>query len=94
MGCNGNKTEACGNNNIMSVYQDPTFLPDDTSTISDYAPLGCWTDDSAQGRALGYPMDDIEGDGMTTELCLQTCKDNGFPFAGTEFGSKCAIYTP
>ncbi len=86
--CTGNSSETCGGDNILSVYQDPTFLPLDTTTIADYVPLGCWTDDSSLGKALGFPQDDVFGSGLTTEKCLQACKDEGYPLAGTEFSGK------
>ncbi|KAK3302010.1 WSC domain-containing protein [Chaetomium strumarium] len=87
--CNGNSTETCGGNGIFSVYQDPTFLPVEDVTIEDYHPLGCWSDDSSMGRALVYRQDKVDGASLTTEKCLQACRDGGFPFAGTEFGGEC-----
>ncbi|KAK3943042.1 WSC domain-containing protein [Diplogelasinospora grovesii] len=87
--CTGNSSEICGGSNIISVYQDPTFLPVDKTTTLDYVPLGCWTDDSSIGRALGYPQDQLNSSTMTTETCLQACKDGGFPFAGTEYSGEC-----
>jgi hypothetical protein len=84
--CNGNNTQTCGGNGIFSVYQDPTFLPVEDVTLEDYDPLGCWSDDSSMGRALVYRQDKVDGASLTTEKCLQACRDGGFPFAGTEFG--------
>lgn len=89
--CSGNQSEICGGNDILSVYQDPTFQPVNTSTISDYVALGCYTDDSSIGRTLANQVDTADASNMTTELCLQTCKDGGFPFAGTEYGSRCPV---
>ena len=91
--CSANSSEICGGDNTLSVYQDPTFLPINNQTIADYASLGCWTDDSSLGRALGYPQDAVFGNSMTTETCLQACKDGGYPFAGTEFSGKIFITT-
>ncbi|KAK3505006.1 WSC domain-containing protein [Neurospora crassa] len=87
--CTGNSSQVCGGTDIISVYQDPTFLPDDEVTVADYDHLGCWTDDSEYGRALAYPQDQLEGSTLTTEKCLQACRDGGYPFAGTEFGGEC-----
>lgn len=86
--CNGDKTQTCGGNSIFSVYSDPTF-PVEEVTIEDYDTIGCWTDDSSMGRALTYRQDKVDGATLTTEKCLQACKDGGFPFAGTEFGGTC-----
>jgi len=68
----------------LSVYQDPTFPADDTSTISDYQPSGCWTDDSSSGRTLVY-MQDLDPSTMTVEECLFACKDAGYALAGVEY---------
>ncbi|KAK3692812.1 WSC domain-containing protein [Podospora appendiculata] len=87
--CTGNKSENCGGNNIISIYQDPTYTPFEDVTVQDYAPLGCWTDDSPYGRALGYPQDQLNSQTLTTSDCLNACKDGGFPFAGTEYGGEC-----
>lgn len=84
--CNGNKTETCGGDKTFSVYQDPTFEPIEDVTIQDYDPLGCWTDSSNLGRALVYRQDQVAGATLTTEKCLQACRDGGFPFAGVEYG--------
>ncbi|KAK5627899.1 hypothetical protein RRF57_003614 [Xylaria bambusicola] len=69
---------------------DPTFpSPEDQTDISEYAPVGCWTDDSSQGRALFYRQDNLASSEMTNEKCLKSCLDGGFPFAGTEYGGEC-----
>lgn len=89
--CNGNKSEVCGGDNKLSVYQDTTFLPIDDTTTGDYANLGCYYDDSNIGKALSYSQDAVNGNGLTTETCLAACKKGGYPFAGTEFGG---MYPP
>lgn len=85
--CTGNKSETCGGNNLYSVWQDTTFVTTGDDTVSDYVPLGCYTDDSSVGRTLGYSMD-VDSDTMTTETCLEACLDAGYPFAGTEYGGQ------
>jgi hypothetical protein len=87
--CTGNSSQTCGGNDLLSVYEDPTFAPTGVVTISDYAPLGCWTDDSDQGRALVWPQDQLDASTMTVEGCLTACKAEGYPFAGVEYGSEC-----
>ena len=86
--CSGNSSQTCGGDSILSVYQDPTFLPLEEASVEDYSPLGCWTDDSSQGRALVYKQD-LDGATLTTQKCLQKCRDGGYPFAGAEFGGEC-----
>lgn len=86
--CSGNTSETCGGFDILSVWQDPTFEPVDNSTISDYVAVGCYTDNSTVGRTLSFQVDIADTASMSTETCLQTCKDGGYPFAGTEFARK------
>jgi len=89
--CTGNNSQTCGGSNIVSVYQDPTFLPHDDVIVEDYDSMGCWTDDTDYGKALAYPQDQINGPGMTVEKCLHACKDGGYPFAGVEYGGMCSL---
>lgn len=84
--CSGNKSENCGGNNALSIYQDPTFPKNpDEVTIEDYVPLGCYTDSSEKGRALARQ---IKVEDNTNPKCLSACKSQGYPFAGTQYGSK------
>ncbi|KAL7901012.1 WSC domain-containing protein [Trichoderma sp. SZMC 28014] len=85
--CNGNKSETCGGNNILSVWQDPTF-PTKQVTIGDYKAAGCYSDNSQQGRALSWSAN-VDASTFTTESCLAACEAEGFPLAGTEYGSEC-----
>ena len=90
--CTGNPSQTCGGSNIISIYQDPTFLPLSEGTIDDFVPLGCWTDDSQYGRALAYPQDHVNGGSLTTHSCLGACAQGGFPFAGTEYGGMYLLH--
>ncbi|KAI8626948.1 WSC domain-containing protein [Xylariaceae sp. FL1651] len=88
--CTGNSSETCGGNTEVNIWMDPTFPPlDGQENISEYVPVGCWTDDSSQGKALFYRQDNLNASTMTTETCLQSCLTGGFPFAGTEYGGEC-----
>ncbi|KAM3070359.1 hypothetical protein ACMFMG_010190 [Clarireedia jacksonii] len=87
--CTGDKTEVCGGFDILSVYQDTTFPTVDESTISDYLPMGCWSDLGPHGRTLAWKQDQIPNANMTTEACLSACKQGGYAFAGTEYSQEC-----
>ena len=86
--CTGNSSESCGGNDIISIYQDPTFKPVDDSVISDYMPLGCYSEGTS-GRSLAWRQDQLSSTNLTVEECLFACKDGGYSFAGVEFGSEC-----
>ncbi|KAH6653843.1 WSC domain-containing protein [Truncatella angustata] len=86
--CDGNSNETCGGNTQINIYQDPTFLPVNETTVEEYVALGCYTDSSTLGKALFYKQELAPGD-VTTETCLASCLAGGFPFAGTEYGQEC-----
>jgi hypothetical protein len=89
--CTGNSSESCGGNSFISVYQDPTFPPDNTSVITDYQPSGCWTE-SGQGRTLIFRQNQVDGSTMTVESCLFACKAGGYPLAGVEFSVSKVLF--
>ncbi|KAJ8127536.1 hypothetical protein O1611_g6100 [Lasiodiplodia mahajangana] len=92
--CTGNSSETCGGDTQVNIWMDPTFPPlADQTDISEYVPVGCWTDDSSDGKALFYRQDSLASDAMTTETCLQACLAGGFPFAGTEYGNGTDLAT-
>ncbi len=86
--CTGDKTEICGGSDYISVYQDPTFPTVDDSIISDYKPLGCYSE-GINGRSLAWRQDQLSTTNLTVEECLFACKDGGYSFAGVEFGQEC-----
>ncbi|RWA14211.1 hypothetical protein EKO27_g890 [Xylaria grammica] len=88
--CTGNSSETCGGDTQINIWMDPTFPPlKDQTDISEYVPVGCWTDDANEGKALFYRQDNLDSPTLTTEKCLQSCLSGGFPFAGTEYGGEC-----
>ncbi|KAI4597013.1 hypothetical protein KJ359_004924 [Pestalotiopsis sp. 9143b] len=87
--CDGNKTEVCGGDTAVNVYQDPTFLPVADATVDEYVALGCYTDGSSLGKALFYQQAMADTSAVTTEACLTRCLAGGFPFAGTEYAREC-----
>ncbi|KAF7930040.1 hypothetical protein BELL_0253g00090 [Botrytis elliptica] len=87
--CTGDNTESCGGNDILSVYQDTTFPTVDSTTISDYTPMGCYSDLGPNGRTLAWKQDQILDADLTIEACLQACKEGGYAFAGVEYSQEC-----
>jgi hypothetical protein len=86
--CTGNSSEVCGGTDIISVYQDPTFLPVDDTIITDYKPLGCYSDLGPDGRTLAWQQT-VDATALTVETCLTACKQEGYPFAGVEYAQEC-----
>lgn len=84
--CSGNKSETCGGDKALSIWQDPTFPKSrEVVTVDAFKSLGCFTDNSSKGRTLSWPVK-VEGSPLTTRKCLAACEKGGFPFAGTEYG--------
>ena len=67
---------------------DPTFPPATAAQIQDYVPQGCYSDNSAYGRALVYRQDQLNKTTLTTEQCLGACLYSGYPLAGTEYSGE------
>ncbi|KAK2050561.1 WSC-domain-containing protein [Colletotrichum somersetense] len=87
--CTANSTETCGGDGAFSVWQDTTFPPSTGVTINDFESLGCYTDDTDHGRTIAERQDQVASDTMTPSTCLQACADDGYPFAGLEYGGEC-----
>ncbi|TVY84936.1 WSC domain-containing protein [Lachnellula suecica] len=86
--CTGNNSEICGGNDIISIYQDPTFPSVNQADISDYQPLGCYSEGTS-GRSLAWRQDQVSSTSLTIESCLSACKTGGYSIAGVEFGQEC-----
>lgn len=86
--CTGNSSQTCGGNDIISVYQDPTFPIVDDTTISDFQSIGCYSEGS-NGRSLAWRQDQVSSTSLTIESCLSACKKGGYSFAGVEFAQEC-----
>ncbi|GJC95339.1 WSC domain-containing protein [Colletotrichum higginsianum] len=87
--CTANNTQTCGGDGAFSVWQDPTFPSSAGVSINDFKSIGCYTDDTDHGRTIAERQDQVAFDTMTPALCLQACADDGYPFAGVEYGGEC-----
>ena len=85
--CSGNNSETCGGFDRISIYMDPTFAPTDKTTISDYVSMGCYTE-GYNGRAVAFQQNQVNSSTLTTEICLQTCKNSNYPLAATEYAGQ------
>ena len=48
---------------------------------------GCYSDNSANGRALGYQQPD--NNTLTVESCIAMCSSQGYTIAGMEYSKQC-----
>ncbi|EPS39555.1 hypothetical protein H072_6644 [Dactylellina haptotyla CBS 200.50] len=84
--CAGDSSQICGGSSRLSIYQNtkwsPTVVPAD---VLGWQYSGCWSEIS--GRAIrGYSFSST---GMSTSLCISTCKSKGYTVAGLENGNEC-----
>lgn len=49
-------------------------------------PVGCYSE-GPNGRTLYWQQDDVDAAHLDVNECLIACRDEGYPFAGVEFGS-------
>ncbi|TLD23076.1 hypothetical protein PspLS_07277 [Pyricularia sp. CBS 133598] len=95
LACTGNKSQVCGGNNRLSIYEDPTFPAAASVTVDDYKNIGCHFGSlNPGGRALVYRVQDVTGQPWNRETgsntkCIAGCMSRGFPYAGTEYGGEC-----
>ncbi|OCF41274.1 hypothetical protein I317_04932 [Kwoniella heveanensis CBS 569] len=81
--CGGNSTEYCGGQTTAALYN----TSDVTVTINKPDGwVGCWTDNSNSRTLQGYAYN---ASPMSSKACRIACANQGFAYAGTEFGSQC-----
>jgi hypothetical protein len=72
----------------LNVYRNTLIpVPGAQASILGYSYLGCYTDPSAASRMLSRYS--FSNTAMTQTLCVSTCLDRGFGFAGVEYGKEC-----
>jgi hypothetical protein len=100
MPCSGNAFEKCGAGNRMSVFSIgnvTVFQPPKTvATTGNWTYVGCWTDNTAQKKALSWDVP--QSTNNSAEICLSKCREYGYPTGGMQFGIECgcsvSVYWP
>uniref|UniRef100_A0A8W8I6X5 WSC domain-containing protein n=1 Tax=Magallana gigas TaxID=29159 RepID=A0A8W8I6X5_MAGGI len=80
--CAGDRTQACGGNYRIAVYENPQYIP---TAIVRKEFVGCYIDQKA--RILGEKM--TSHTAMTVNSCRKTCSDLNFKYYGVEYISQC-----
>ncbi|KAL1855051.1 hypothetical protein Plec18170_004465 [Paecilomyces lecythidis] len=75
MACPQASSEICGGPNALSLY---TIIPV-------WQDIGCYSDTTLK-RTLSQSYNVA---GLTVEKCQGVCQDNGYIYAGLEFGNQC-----
>ncbi|KAI0052424.1 WSC-domain-containing protein [Auriscalpium vulgare] len=92
--CGGNSSEICGAPNRINLYTNelpgPSVLPSFEVGIRTWDYVGCFADNTSE-RTLPYQATSTSGFFATAEEvgCAVVCDDQGYYYAGTEFGSEC-----
>ena len=88
MPCSGNKTELCGGNNRLSVYNLTTYVPPTTvKQVGTYLSQGCYNE-ASNGRLLSGASY-TNAANMTVESCVNFCNAKGSDYAGVEYAEEC-----
>lgn len=83
--CAGSPSEICGAANRVTVYGRELEMPSD---VGDYVYQGCYIDSSVTGQhsLIGKVSYDPT---MTLQKCRLACEEDGYPWFGVEFGTRC-----
>lgn len=96
MPCAGNSTQICGGPNGINILNSTTPVGPGTggpvqgvneTAILPFKYQGCYTDNSASGRALMNQRPDDSN--MTVESCISACSARGYTIAGMEYSQQC-----
>lgn len=85
--CSGNDNEICGGPGALSLYRNPSKAVNSVKLPAGWSAAGCIVDGVNNGRTLsGYSF---SSSNMTQNLCVNTCNDRKFTYAGVEYGREC-----
>merc|ERR1712225_118817 len=90
--CSGNSTQACGGNNVLSLYSKNSGAPPVAAAAvpvpassNGYTYVACYADQTSAGRTLGVNKSFI----ASVDACITTCNTASFSFAGVENRNEC-----
>lgn len=78
-------TQTVSTQTVSATTSAPTPVYTDNTDSSEWYSLGCAIDEG--GRVLTDYF--VARDDMTIDLCLDICEDQGYKFAGLEYGNEC-----
>jgi len=81
--CGGNSSQSCGGTSSLNVFNTTNV-----ELSAQRAPgwLGCYADGGSSKTLTGFSY---ASNTMNTSICLQTCSNQGFTYAGTYNGNQC-----
>lgn len=89
MGCAGDTSQACGGPGTITVYENPSLMPRTNPGNDCWRSIGCYAD-STSSRTLERRVSVPGGDANANiDTCTATCTDQGFSYAGLEYGAEC-----
>ena len=91
--CSGDKTEACGGGNRLTLFYNPNAQvpgdPVENPGPDGWTSKGCYSEGTS-GRALLNGAATMGGvAALTVAKCTTACKAGNYKFAGVEFGGEC-----
>ena len=85
--CTGNSAEPCGGGFAFTLYNN-SAAPAVKAEANGFAYKGCYTDSADRVLANSVHTPETTAK-MTVELCTSTCAQQGYSFAGVEYGGEC-----
>ncbi|KAK9893605.1 WSC-domain-containing protein [Cystobasidium minutum MCA 4210] len=88
MGCAGNDNEICGGPSTLTLYRNPSKAVVAPKLPSGWKSAGCIADNvNGGGRTLSAYT--FSSSNMTQQLCVNTCNDRKFAYAGVSYAAEC-----
>lgn len=85
--CPGDSSEPCGGYGYMNVFSNGVSGPTEAPGPAGWKSLGCYTD-SVSSRTLATNLSPSDGI-VFVESCTNLCQQQGFQYAGVEYGREC-----
>ncbi|CDZ98532.1 beta-1,6-N-acetylglucosaminyltransferase, contains WSC domain [Phaffia rhodozyma] len=85
--CWGNSTDKCGGDYRVSVFSKAAEIPVDSTIVSNFTSLGCWSEGSGTNRILDGEV--FSSGTMTPDQCISKCGTDGYVYAALNGGYTC-----
>lgn len=85
--CAGGSSEPCGAGDRLNIFTNGQAPAVENPGVNGYTSLGCYTDSQTARTLSTY---EPTSDGIVfVRSCTQICANNGFSYAGVEYGQEC-----
>ncbi|KAK5956209.1 hypothetical protein OHC33_002783 [Knufia fluminis] len=85
--CGGANGEACGGSDRINIFTNGVAGPVENPGIDGWTSLGCYTD--SQSARILSTYEPVSDGIVFVRGCTEICQQNGFSYAGVEYGQEC-----